>query len=182
MIFEQGIAGVDGSYLSKIFSGKTLYIKRRSCFSDVVRDGGFGPQYGFTTPLAQPSDKRAATAYFQPFYDLVSQQSAAQDMQSKIIENFGRFQKDQMDMVADMVNGFNETLRAMNETMTKMVENFQELPEQQEYNFSKEAESKAVNAPHRKPISEAIVTNNTIQVHQDPNSGKLVRYNKSKAA
>ncbi|MEM7618109.1 MAG: hypothetical protein AAF244_01870, partial [Pseudomonadota bacterium] len=182
MIFEQGIAGVDGSYLSKIFSGKTLYIKRRSCFSDVVRDGGFGPQYGFTTPMRQPETQKEATAYFQPFYDLVSQQSAAQDMQSQIMENFGRFQKDQMDMVAGMVAGFNDTLRSMNETMSKMVENFQSLPPQPQYNFSKEAESKAVNAPHRKPVSEAVVTSNTIRVHQDPNSGKLVRFKKDEAA
>ena len=182
MSFEQGIAGVEGSYLSKIFSGKTLYIRRRSCFADVVQRGPYAAQYGFSIPLEPPSNKKEATAYFEPFYEMVAQQSSAQEIQSKIVENFGRFQKDQMDMVTAMVAGFNETLQAMNETMTKMVDNFQNLPEKTEYDFSKQAESKAVNAPHKKPQSEAIVTQNTIMVHQDPNSGKLVRYNKGSAA
>jgi len=182
MSFEQGIAGVSGTYLCKIFSGSSLYIRRRSCFAEVVQRGPYAAAYGYSIPLQKPADKNEATAYFQPFYDLVEQQSGAQDLQSKIMDNFGQFQKDQMDMVAGMVAGFNETLRAMNETMSKMVENFQSLPDKQEYNFSREAESKAVNAPHRKPQSEAIITNNTIMVHQDPNSGKLVKYEKEHAA
>lgn len=176
MIFEQGIAGETCSYLSKIFSGSALYVRRRSCFTKVVQDGVFGPQYGFTIPLQKPETQKEAQAYFKPFYDMVAQQSSTQDLQSKIMDHFGKFQKDQMDMVAGMVAGFNETLQAMNETMTKMVENFQNLPEQVEYSFSKEAESGAVNAPHRRPVSEAIITSNTIQVHQDPDSGKLVRF------
>jgi len=182
MIFEQGIAGVSGKYLSKIFSASALYVRRRSCFTEVVQRGDYGRQYGFTTPLQKPETQKEAQAYFKPFYDMVAQQSNTQDLQSKIMDNFGKFQKDQMDMVAGMVAGFNDTLQAMNETMTKMVENFQNLPEQVEYSFSKEAESGAVNAPHRKPVSEAIVTSNTIQVHQDPNSGKLVRFTDSDQA
>ncbi len=182
MSFEQGIAGTGGGYLSKIFSASSLYIRRRSCFTDVVQRGPYAAQYGFTIPIQKPADQKEASAYFKPFYDLVEQQSGAQDFQTKIMDNFGQFQKDQMDMVAGMVAGFNETLRAMTDTMSKMVENFQELPEKPEYLFSKNAESRAVNAPHRKPVSEAIITNNTILVHQDPNSGKLVKFEEEHAA
>jgi len=183
MNFEEGITGTTGGVLSKAFAASTVYVRRRPVFLNAAQQGPYAHLYGYANPTIKPNDQKEAKLYFQPFYDLINQQKGAQNFHEDLMKNFGRFQKDQMDMVSQMVEGFNQTLLAMNETMQKMVSNFETLPQEQEFLFSKEAESRAINAPHvKEKKSEAVITDNTIMVHQDPNSGKLVRMGRGEKA
>jgi len=180
MDFEQNIAGITGGHLRKIFGASCVYIRRRPTFLSAAQMGPAAQNYGFFIPQAEPKDKKEASLYFEPFYDMVSQQKQAQAMQQTLMQQqqaiFGKFQQDQLDMVNNMVSGFNETLKSMSETMGKMMENFENLPEKQSYEFSKPSESLAVNSPHKQPQSVAVNNNvNTIRVVRHPISKKIER-------
>ena len=185
MDFEQNIAGIAGGYLHKVFAASCVYVRRKPVFLSAAQLGMSAQNYGFfipqIAPQIPPKDKKEAKLYFEPFYDLVAQQKDAQALQQTLMtqqqEIFGKFQQEQLAMMNNMISGFNATLQSMSETMGKMVDNFDQLPETQEFGFSKPAESLAVNTPHNQRQSVAVNNDNgnTIRVMPHPISKRLER-------